>query len=103
MSNLVSGLLLALGGGGVTGFGYLVTRAFLSALKATSDVSEQKNRTIDRQDQTITRQAETIEKQDTEIDRLQAALLAARRSEASKDITVAELQAALARARGTAS
>lgn len=93
MSDLTSGLLALLGGGGLAGLGTLVVRAFLQALRATADVSEEKNRTIERQ-------AATIERQDTEIDKLQLQLLEALRDQAKKDIVIAGLQADLARAIG---
>jgi hypothetical protein len=86
MSDLTSGLLALLGGSGLVGFAALVVRAFLQALRATADVSEEKNRTIDRQAATITRQ-------DKEIDDLNLKLLAGLRELVAKDAEIAHLRA----------
>jgi hypothetical protein len=86
MSDLTSGLLALLGGGGLIGFGTLVVRAFLQALRATADVSEEKNRTIDRQ-------AAEIGRKDKEIDDLNLRLLAGLREQVAKDAEIARLKA----------
>jgi hypothetical protein len=103
MNDLTSVLLPMLGVGGVTGFAALVARAWLQALRATADVTTEKNRTIDRQ-------TATIERQDTEIEDLQLKLLAALRELGGKDVElsdrdhqIARLQAELARGTGTGS
>jgi hypothetical protein len=103
MNDLASALLPMLGVGGVTGFAALMARAWLQALRATADVSAEKNRTIDRQ-------TGTIERQDAEIENLQLQLLAALRETGAqavtirdRDMTIARLQAELARATGTTS
>jgi hypothetical protein len=75
-----------LGGGGLIGFGTLVVRAFLQALRATADVSEEKNRTIDRQ-------TATIQRQDQEIENLNLKLLAGLRELVAKDAEIAHLRA----------
>ena len=90
MDNLTAVLPL-LGVGGVTGFAALLARAWLQALRATSEVSEEKNRTI-------TRLEATVERQDREIDDLNSRLLTALRDSVMKDAEIAAL-----RQRGTAS
>jgi hypothetical protein len=86
MNDLTSALLAALGTSGLAGFGALVLRAFLQALKATAEISAEKNRTIERQ-------ASTIARQDAEIEDLQLQLVEAFRAAAMKDIAAAGLRA----------
>jgi septal ring factor EnvC (AmiA/AmiB activator) len=96
MSDLTAALLPLLGVGGVTGFAALLARAFFGALKATAEVGEEKNRTIERQQTTILRQDAEIEQRETQN-------LQLRREVAARDIEIADLRAQLARMRGTAS
>lgn len=97
MEQLTSALLPLLGVGGVTGFAALLARAWVQALRATAEVGEEKNRTIERKDR-------EIERQDREIETLQLEKLQLQREVAARDISIGDLQAQLARARrGTAS
>lgn len=86
MNEINSAVLALLGAGGVTGFGALVLRAFLQALRATATIQA--------------RLEAEIERQDTEIHRLQTDLQAIRVELGARDITIAGLQAQLARATG---
>lgn len=98
MNDLGSALLAVLGTGGLAGFGALVVRAFLQALRATAEINAEKNQTIARQAAEIASKDRTIEARDGEIDRLNLDLLATRRDVGAKDIEITGLRADLRRA-----
>lgn len=102
MNDLSSAVLPLLGVGGLTGFAALVLRAFLVAVKATVEINEEKNRTIDRLQGLVDRKNMTLEERDREIDRLQLELVDARREIGLRDLTIERLRGSQERGTGTA-